>query len=164
MKTVRWACPAPGSPRSQQSSASPRCFESRSMSCPAQLCSRTAFAPPTCTLTLERTSLPPVKTSVTVQAGDHPASHLCHMKGNSNSSESQSTRRGGDHVEESLGAPSGAQAVEGETAKSDEYSDVMQQRMGSSLTYRHEEGINFANILDDLMVGSCLQTTEDVDR
>ena len=40
----------------------------------------------------------------------------------------------------------------------------MQQRMGSSLTYRHEEGINFADILDDLMVGSCLQTAEDVDR
>jgi len=42
--------------------------------------------------------------------------------------------------------------------------DVMQQRMGSSLTYRHEDGINYAIILDDLMVGSCLQTPADVDR
>jgi len=64
-----------------------------------------------------------------------------------------------------LGISAGAQALEkDEDAKSDEYSDVMQQRMGSSLTYRHEDGINFADILNDLMVGSCLQTAEDVDR
>jgi hypothetical protein len=36
--------------------------------------------------------------------------------------------------------------------------------MGGSLSYRHEDGINFAEILDDLMVGSCLQIPEDVDR
>ena len=60
---------------------------------------------------------------------------------------------------------SGTQAVEeDEEPKSDEYTDVMQQRMGGSLSYRHEDGINFADILDDLMVGSCLQTPEDVDR
>ncbi len=64
-----------------------------------------------------------------------------------------------------LGISAGAQALEkDEDAKSDEYSDVMQQRMGSSLTYRHEDGINFADILNDLMVGSCLQTADDVDR
>lgn len=66
---------------------------------------------------------------------------------------------------ESLGISAGSQAVEeGEQAKSDEYSDVMSQQMGSALSYRHEKGINFADILDDLMVGSCLQTPEDVDR
>lgn len=48
--------------------------------------------------------------------------------------------------------------------KSSEYSDVMQQRMGSSLTYCHEDGINFALVLDNLIVGSCLQTAKDVDR
>ena len=53
---------------------------------------------------------------------------------------------------------------EDDQAKSDEYSDVMSQQMGSVLSYRHENGINFADILDDLMVGSCLQTPEDVDR
>ena len=49
-------------------------------------------------------------------------------------------------------------------AKSSEYSDTMQQRMGGYLTYCHEDGINYANILEDVMVGSCLQTPEDVDR
>lgn len=51
-----------------------------------------------------------------------------------------------------------------EEDKSAEYSDVMQQRMGSSLTYRHEDGMNYAEILENLVVGSCLQTPEDVDR
>ncbi len=36
--------------------------------------------------------------------------------------------------------------------------------MGSTLTYRHEKGMNFAHVLDDLIVGSCLQTPEDLDR
>ena len=48
--------------------------------------------------------------------------------------------------------------------KSDEYTDVMQQRMGTSLTYRHEDGMNYNRILDDLIVGSCLQTPEDADK
>jgi len=40
----------------------------------------------------------------------------------------------------------------------------MQQRMGAaSLTYRHEDGMNYNRILDDLIVGSCLQRAEDVD-
>ena len=66
---------------------------------------------------------------------------------------------------ESLGISAGAQAIsEDEEAKSDEYSDVMSQQMGSVLSYRHENGINYADIIDDLMVGSCLQTPEDVDR
>lgn len=48
---------------------------------------------------------------------------------------------------------------------SDKYTDVMQQRMGSAtLTYRHEDGTNWNRILDDLVVGSCLQTPKDVDR
>lgn len=46
---------------------------------------------------------------------------------------------------------------------SDAYTDVMQQRMGTSLTYRHEDGMNYTRILEDLIVGSCLQTAEDVD-
>lgn len=47
--------------------------------------------------------------------------------------------------------------------KSEEYSDVMSQRMGAALTYRHEDGMNYNRILDGLIVGSCLQTPEDVD-
>ena len=47
--------------------------------------------------------------------------------------------------------------------KSDEYSDVMSQRMGAALTYRHEDGMNYNRILEDLIVGSCLQTIADVD-
>ncbi len=48
---------------------------------------------------------------------------------------------------------------------SEKYTDVMQERMGSAvLTYRHEDGTNFSRILDDLIVGSCLQQPTDVDR
>ena len=36
--------------------------------------------------------------------------------------------------------------------------------MGGVLTYRHEEGMNYNDILDDLIVGSCPQTAADVDR
>jgi hypothetical protein len=48
--------------------------------------------------------------------------------------------------------------------KSEEYTDVMQHRMGTVLTYRHEDGMNYHRILDNLVVGSCLQTPMDVDR
>eukprot|EP00884_Botryococcus_braunii_P007724 jgi/Botrbrau1/16953/Bobra.49_2s0017.1 len=40
----------------------------------------------------------------------------------------------------------------------------MQRRMGGSLVYRHEDGINWHDIADQLIVGSCLQTPDDVDR
>lgn len=40
----------------------------------------------------------------------------------------------------------------------------MQAKMGTSLTYRHEDGINFNAVLPDLVVGSCLQGPEDADR
>lgn len=47
---------------------------------------------------------------------------------------------------------------------SEEYSDEMQKRMGNtSLVYRHEDGMNYTRILDDLIVGSCLQIAADVD-
>lgn len=45
---------------------------------------------------------------------------------------------------------------------SETYTEVMQQRMGAPLIYRHEDGMNYTRILDDLIVGSCLQTPEDV--
>lgn len=124
--------------------------------------------PSACSLSLERTSLPQVKTSVTAPAGVA----LCHL----------AALRvlyipwpveipelfpdiPVDILVRGILCIPGTQAVEeDEEAKSDEYSDVMQQRMGGSLSYRHEDGINFADILDDLMVGSCLQTPEDVDR
>jgi len=54
-------------------------------------------------------------------------------------------------------------AVE-ETAKSDEYNEIMNRRMGTSLSYRHELGLDYNRILPDLIVGSCLQTAADVDR
>jgi len=53
----------------------------------------------------------------------------------------------------------------GETAvKTEEYSATMQQAMGTSLEYRHELGMNFAYVLPDLIVGSCLQTPADADK
>ena len=48
--------------------------------------------------------------------------------------------------------------------KSEEYTATMNEKMGGYLTYTHEDGINYGNILDDIMVGSCLQTPADVDR
>ncbi|KAK9820509.1 hypothetical protein WJX72_011109 [[Myrmecia] bisecta] len=48
--------------------------------------------------------------------------------------------------------------------KSEEYSEEMQKRMGGFLTYRHEDGMNFAHVLDNLIVGSCLQKPADLDR
>lgn len=51
-----------------------------------------------------------------------------------------------------------------EKAKSNEYSSEMQNKMGGFLTYRHEDGMNFVHVLDDIIVGSCLQTPEDLDR
>lgn len=48
---------------------------------------------------------------------------------------------------------------------SEVYTVVMRERMGSAvLTYRHEDGMNYCRILDDLIVGSCLQTPADLDK
>ena len=58
-------------------------------------------------------------------------------------------------------APDSAPVVD---EKSDEYSKTMQKRMGTSLTYNHEAGLDFNRVLPDLIVGSCLQTAADVDR
>ena len=55
-------------------------------------------------------------------------------------------------------------AEEVEDDLSSDYSAEMQSRMGGGLTYRHELGMNFNYILDDLIVGSCPQTAADVDR
>ncbi len=49
-------------------------------------------------------------------------------------------------------------------AKSDDYTEEMQAKMGTSLTYRHEDGINWNLVMPDLIVGSCLQTPEDADK
>ncbi|KAG5400559.1 hypothetical protein IGI04_015166 [Brassica rapa subsp. trilocularis] len=51
-----------------------------------------------------------------------------------------------------------------EEEKSDEYSQDMTQAVGAVLTYRHELGMNYSFIRPDLIVGSCLQTPEDVDK
>ncbi|KAD7479972.1 hypothetical protein E3N88_03108 [Mikania micrantha] len=48
--------------------------------------------------------------------------------------------------------------------KSDVYSTNMTEAMGAVLTYRHELGMNYNFIRPDLIVGSCLQTPEDVDK
>ena len=59
-------------------------------------------------------------------------------------------------------APAAHEEVEDLSAQ---YSEEMQQRMGAnSLTYRHEDGMNYTRILDDLIVGSCLQTPADLDK
>uniref|UniRef100_A0A1D1ZZI8 Tyrosine specific protein phosphatases domain-containing protein n=1 Tax=Auxenochlorella protothecoides TaxID=3075 RepID=A0A1D1ZZI8_AUXPR len=50
-------------------------------------------------------------------------------------------------------------------ALSEEYTETMQARMGSaSLVYCHEDGMNYTRILDNLIVGSCPQTAEDIER
>lgn len=46
---------------------------------------------------------------------------------------------------------------------SSEYSDTMKKNMGSTLTYRHEDGMNYAKAFDNIIVGSCLQTAADID-
>ncbi|KAF5453386.1 hypothetical protein F2P56_028291 [Juglans regia] len=48
--------------------------------------------------------------------------------------------------------------------KSDTYSNNMTEAMGAVLTYRHEVGMNYNFIRPDLIVGSCLQTPQDVDK
>ncbi|XP_004496155.1 phosphoglucan phosphatase DSP4, amyloplastic isoform X2 [Cicer arietinum] len=48
--------------------------------------------------------------------------------------------------------------------KSETYSNNMTEAMGAVLTYRHELGMNYDFICPDLIVGSCLQTPEDVDE
>ncbi|XP_028124208.1 phosphoglucan phosphatase DSP4, amyloplastic-like isoform X1 [Camellia sinensis] len=48
--------------------------------------------------------------------------------------------------------------------KSEIYSNTMTEAMGAVLTYRHELGMNYNFIRPDLIVGSCLQTPEDVDK
>ncbi|XP_057476617.1 phosphoglucan phosphatase DSP4, amyloplastic-like [Actinidia eriantha] len=48
--------------------------------------------------------------------------------------------------------------------KSETYSSNMTEAMGAVLTYRHELGMNYNFIRPDLIVGSCLQTPEDVDK
>lgn len=47
---------------------------------------------------------------------------------------------------------------------SEQYSEEMQAKMGTSQTYVHEDGMNYNRITDDLVVGSCPQTAADVDR
>jgi hypothetical protein len=44
-----------------------------------------------------------------------------------------------------------------ESKKSKEYSETMNRRMGTSLHYVHENGLDYNRILPDLIVGSCLQ-------
>ena len=53
---------------------------------------------------------------------------------------------------------------EDRTELSSEYSETMQAKMGGSLTYEHERGMNFTRILPNLIVGSCLQTAADAGR
>ncbi|RVW28329.1 Phosphoglucan phosphatase DSP4, amyloplastic [Vitis vinifera] len=48
--------------------------------------------------------------------------------------------------------------------KSEIYSNNMTEAMGAVLTYRHELGMNYNFIRPDLIVGSCLQSPEDVDK
>ncbi|XP_009796924.1 phosphoglucan phosphatase DSP4, amyloplastic isoform X1 [Nicotiana tabacum] len=54
--------------------------------------------------------------------------------------------------------------TEKDAVKSDTYSNDMTAAMGAVLTYRHELGMNYNFIRPDLIVGSCLQTPEDVDK
>ena len=45
------------------------------------------------------------------------------------------------------------------------YTTEMQEQMeDDSLVYRHDRGMNYAYLADDIIVGSCLQTPVDVDK
>lgn len=72
-------------------------------------------------------------------------------------------RAGGIAKEGSTSSDEGVDTVE-EAKKSALYTADMQERMGTSLSYRHEEGLNYNRIIPDLIVGSCLQTAADVDH
>ncbi|CAE7295817.1 DSP4 [Symbiodinium pilosum] len=56
-----------------------------------------------------------------------------------------------------------AQAAAGDGATSAKYSETMQKQMGSSLVYKHEDGMNYAKCFERIYIGSCLQTAADVD-
>ncbi|XP_050386619.1 phosphoglucan phosphatase DSP4, amyloplastic [Argentina anserina] len=56
---------------------------------------------------------------------------------------------------------SGAEVKE---EKSEVYSNTMTETMGADLTYRHELGMNYNFIRPNVIVGSCLQTPQDVDK
>ena len=60
--------------------------------------------------------------------------------------------------------PENADFEEEEGKTSDVYSATMQQAMGGTLEYRHENGMNYNTVLENIIVGSCLQTADDVDR
>ncbi|KAL5981799.1 Phosphoglucan phosphatase DSP4, chloroplastic [Asimina triloba] len=65
------------------------------------------------------------------------------------------------------GSSSSGTATDGaevQEKNSEIYSTNMTEAMGAVLTYRHELGMNYDFILPDLIVGSCLQTPEDVDK
>jgi len=49
-------------------------------------------------------------------------------------------------------------------AKSLRYSKEMQAKMGTQDTYQHELGLNYNRVIEDVIVGSCLQEAEDVDH
>mmetsp|Transcript_39351 Transcript_39351/g.47694 ORF Transcript_39351/g.47694 Transcript_39351/m.47694 type:complete len:414 (+) Transcript_39351:205-1446(+) len=70
-----------------------------------------------------------------------------------------------DAPSEVLDAPSEILEAPSEGAgSSDEYSKEMASKMGSNLTYVHENGTNWARVTDHIIVGSCIQTVEDLDR
>ncbi|KAK6933471.1 AMP-activated protein kinase, glycogen-binding domain [Dillenia turbinata] len=58
----------------------------------------------------------------------------------------------------------GMSSSDSKEEKSDVYSTNMTEAMGAVLTYRHELGMSYNFIRPDLIVGSCLQKPEDVDK
>ncbi|XP_027936912.1 phosphoglucan phosphatase DSP4, amyloplastic isoform X1 [Vigna unguiculata] len=54
--------------------------------------------------------------------------------------------------------------VSKEEEKSETYSHNMTEAMGAVLTYKHELGMNYNFIRPDLIVGSCPQTPDDVEK
>ncbi|XP_024020564.1 phosphoglucan phosphatase DSP4, amyloplastic isoform X2 [Morus notabilis] len=71
-------------------------------------------------------------------------------------------------IKATSGSTSKAQIGGGEVdlkeEKSEVYSNNMTEAMGAVLTYKHELGMNYNFIRPDLIVGSCLQTPDDVDK
>ncbi|GAB4849205.1 Phosphoglucan phosphatase DSP4, chloroplastic [Ancistrocladus abbreviatus] len=113
-----------------------------------------------CLQNLPRSSLFPVQ--LFKGHGTKP-SRLFHMLAVMNSNDPD--LRGGFITKAVSGSSSSKMSGTGiKEEKSDIYSTNMTEAMGAVLTYRHELGMNYNFIRPDLIVGSCLQTPEDVDK
>ncbi|KAI5399486.1 phosphoglucan phosphatase DSP4, amyloplastic [Lathyrus oleraceus] len=112
-----------------------------------------------CLHNLSRFSLLPFHTLVTPHSPHHSSS-LSFIRKSHHHNPTMSLKAASGSIPS---AETSSSDVE-EVVKSETYSNNMTEAMGAVLTYRHELGMNYNFILPDLIVGSCLQTPEDVDK